>query len=317
MRHVFLVNPAAGPCDRTAQIKRQASDVLGRRGLPFTLCVSRGPGDLTHYAREAAETGEDVVLYACGGDGTLHEVVNGAAGFDNAVITHLPCGSGNDFVKLFDQPDAFRDLERLLNGREVHLDLIRVKADGQTRYAVNICSLGLDARIGTQAGRYRRLPVVGGKGAYLLSAAAGVLQGTHQHYTVDFGARRVDANQTLVCICNGCWYGGSFHPVPDARPDDGQLDILLVKPVNLLRLATAIGQYKKGNYRRYPELIDHCRTGRLSVTCAQSQVLNLDGEALTVRRVSFAVVPRALRFLCPQGVRLLSNERKEEISGVI
>ena len=150
MRHVFLVNPAAGRCDRTAQIKRDAEAALGSRGIPFTLCVSRQPGDLTRYARDAVVSGEDTVLYACGGDGTLNEVLQGAASFTNAVLTHIPSGSGNDFVKLFDDPAAFRDLDRLLNGREVHLDLIRVKADGKSYYAANICSMGLDARIGTQ-----------------------------------------------------------------------------------------------------------------------------------------------------------------------
>ena len=117
MRHVFLVNPAAGRCDRTAQIKRDAEAALGSRGIPFTLCVSRGPGDLTRYARDAVVSGEDTVLYACGGDGTLNEVLQGAASFTNAVLTHIPSGSGNDFVKLFDDPAAFRDLDRLLSGR--------------------------------------------------------------------------------------------------------------------------------------------------------------------------------------------------------
>lgn len=317
MKHVFLINPAAGSCDRTLQIKKTAETLLGARELPFTLCVSRKSGDLTHYARAAAQTGEDVVLYACGGDGTLNEVINGAAEFDNAVVTHFPSGSGNDFVKLFDDPAAFRDLERLLEGREVHLDLIRCQADGQTRYAANVCSLGLDARIGTQIDRYRRLPLVSGQGAYLLSTVVNVFQGIHQPFTVDFGSRRVGGEQTLVCVMNGCWYGGSFHPVPDARPDDGLLDVLLVKPVNLLRLAAAIGKYKKGEYRRFPGLIEHCRTDHLTVTCPKPQVVNLDGEALTAGHVSFSVVRHGLRFLTPKGVRLLSNERDPEEIGAI
>ena len=317
MKHLFLVNPAAGLCDRTAQIKAAANAVLGSRSIPYAIAVSRGPGDLTERTRTACAAGEDIRLYACGGDGTLNEVNNGAVGFENAVVTHYPAGSGNDFVKLFDAPDAFRDLERLLDGVETHLDLICCQAGGQRRYAANVCSLGLDARIGTEIAAYRRLPVVGGSAAYLLSTVVNVFRGIHQPYTVDFGSRRIRGDQTLICVCNGSWYGGSFHPVPDARPDDGLLDVLMVKPVGLLRLATAIGRYKQGEYRRFPNLITHCRTDRLRVTCDADSVVNVDGEALTAREVSFSVVPHGLRFLMPAGVRLLSKERNQELIGVI
>ncbi len=313
MKHLFLVNPAAGLCDRTAQIKAAANAVLGARGIPYAIAVSRGPGDLTARARAAAAAGDDIRLYACGGDGTLNEVVNGAVEFDNAAVTHFPAGSGNDFIKLFDQPDAFRDLQRLLDGCETHLDLILCKTGAEKRYGVNVCSLGLDARIGTQIAAYRRLPLVGGSSAYLLSTAVNVFRGIHQPYTIDFGARRIQGNQTLICVCNGCWYGGSFHPAPEARPDDGLLDVLLVKPVNLFRLATAIGHYKRGAYRRYPNLIEYCRTDRLHITCQSPSVVNLDGEAITSEEVSLSVAPRKLRFFTPQGVQLLSKARDHEI----
>src|SRR5699024_7829866 len=94
MKHLFLVNPAAGLCDRTAQIKAAANAVLGSRSIPYAIAVSRGPGDLTERARTACAAGEDIRLYACGGDGTLNEVINGAVGFENAVVTHYPAGSG-------------------------------------------------------------------------------------------------------------------------------------------------------------------------------------------------------------------------------
>ena len=123
------------------------------------------PGDCRDAARRAAESGEEVRLYACGGDGTLNEVVNGAAGFANAAVTHFPGGSGNDAIKIFSEPAAFTDLDRLLDAEEARLDLIRCNG----MYALNILSIGLDARIGTDIARYKRLPFVTGKGAYILS----------------------------------------------------------------------------------------------------------------------------------------------------
>lgn len=91
-------------------------------------------------------------------------------------------------------------------------------------------SIGLDARVGTEIARFKRLPLVTGKGAYILSLLANLMHGLSEHYVVTLeSGETVDAEQTMICVCNGRWYGGGFNPVPEARPDDGLLDVLLVK----------------------------------------------------------------------------------------
>ena len=312
MKHLFIVNPAAGKCDRTVQIKTAAQQVLGVRGLDYDVLISKGPGDCRRLAREAAQTGQELRLYACGGDGTLNEVVNGAAGFPNAAITHYPTGSGNDFVKIFDQPEAFRELERLLDSQEALLDLMECSAGDQVSYAANICSMGLDARIGTEMGRYRRLPLVSGKGAYLLSTAVNLCKGIHKPYVIELDNETIRGNQTLLCVCNGRWYGGSFNPCPDAEPDDGMLEVLVVKPVNLLQVAMVIGKYQKGQYADYPQLISHYRTRQVTVSCGEDSVVNLDGEALRSREVTFRISGEKLRFFYPRGLSYRMKERKTE-----
>ena len=97
-------------------------------------------------------------IYACGGDGTLNEIASGAAGFPNAAVTAFSGGSGNDFVKIFSEPAAFSNLARLLDAEETAFDLIACNED----LALNICSVGLDARIGTDVARYKRLPFLHG-----------------------------------------------------------------------------------------------------------------------------------------------------------
>ncbi len=315
MKHLFIVNPAAGKCDRSVQVKALVDAVFGSRGLDYEVQVSKAPGDCTRLARQASETGGELRVYACGGDGTLHEVINGVAGFDHVAVTHFPVGSGNDFVKLFDRPEAFRELESLLDIREAQLDLICCQSGDETRYSANICSLGLDARIGTALPRYRRLPLVSGTGAYYISVVANLFKGISRPYTIDVDGRTISGDQTLVCICNGRFYGGSFNPVPDASPDDGLLDVLIIKPVNLLQVATIIGEYQKGHYAKYPHLIDHFRTDRIRVQSEEESVVNLDGEALYSRDITFSVLPGRLRFFYPQGVHMLSTERKEELAG--
>ena len=315
MKHLFIINPAAGKCDRTVTLKHQAEAVFGSRGLDYAIQVSKAPGDCTRLARKAAQEGDDLRIYACGGDGTLNEVINGMAGFDNVSVTHCPSGSGNDFVKIFDHPEAFTDLERFLDCQEAHFDLIRCQSGDQVRYAGNVCSMGLDARIGTQIGRYRRLPLVSGKGAYALSTVVNVLEGIRRPYIIEMNDQRISGDQTLVCICNGRWYGGSFNPVPDAEPDDGLLDVLLVKPVNLFQVAAVIGKYQKGQYAQYPQLIRHFRTDKLRIQCTEQSVVNIDGEALDSLDATFTAVPHALRFFYPTGLQYLSKERKAEQIG--
>ncbi len=302
MKHIFIVNPAAGKCDRSVQLKSQVQKVFGSRGMAFEILISKGPGDCIRLAREAAETGEDLRLYACGGDGTLNEVVNGAAGFENAAVTHFPTGSGNDFIKLFSKPEAFRDLERFLECRETHFDLIRCKTEDEERYADNIVSMGLDARIGTEMGRYRRLPGVSGKSAYYLSTAANLLKGIHKPYVIELNGQRISGDQTMICICSGQYYGSSFHPVPDARPDDGMLDVLIVKPVNLLQIAAVIGKYQDGLYAQYPQYIRYYQTKEIRIQCTEESVINVDGEAMGSMDATFTVVPGALRFFYPSGL---------------
>ena len=237
-------------------------------------------------------------LYACGGDGTLIEVVCGMAGFENAAVTHYPGGSGNDSIKVFSDTAPFFDLERLLDADETRFDLISCNGT----YCANILSIGLDAKIGTDIARFKRLPFVSGKGAYILSILANVLSGRSAHYVVDVNGERIDAEQTLICVCNGRWYGGGFNPVPEAEPDDGLLDVLLVKKVSLLQVAAVIGKYQKGKYADYPALIRHERCTELTIRCDTPSVVNIDGEALHTDFLDISLKPKALRFFYPKGL---------------
>ena len=241
MTHLFIINPAAGSRDRTADYKKAIREICTARGLDFHIEVSAAPGDCCRIARRAAKTGQPVRLYACGGDGTLNEVVNGAAGFPNAAVSVYSGGSGNDFTKLFDQPEAFFDLERLLDCEEQEFDLIRCN----DRYSLNICSVGLDARIGTDVSNYKRIPLLTGFRAYAVSAVINTIRGVAEHYRVEIDGQVVDEEHTLICACNGRFYGGGFNPVPEADPTDGLLDVLLIKHVSRLQVAKVIGKFKK------------------------------------------------------------------------
>ena len=298
MRHLFIINPAAGSYNRTEEASEIIHKICRARNLNYEIRVSTAPGECTRIAREAAATGEALRIYACGGDGTLNEVAAGAAGYDNAAITVYSGGSGNDFVKIFDEPKAFFDLHRLMDADEVTFDLIRCNDD----IALNICSVGLDARIGTDVSRYKRLPLLHGFRAYAASTVVNVIKGIAEHYVVEVNGKRLEDEYTFVCVCNGRYYGGGFNPIPEADPTDGMLDVLLVKKVSRAQVPGIIGKYKNGRYTELSHIARYVKTDRIKITCDKPTAINLDGELRTAETVEMTVAKEKIRFFYPKGL---------------
>ena len=299
MTHLFIINPAAGSRDRTEEYRRKIKESCEQRNLRYRIQISQAPGDCRRLARAAAETGDEFRIYACGGDGTLNEVADGAAGYPNVAVTVFSGGSGNDFVKLFDDPKAFFDLERLLDAQEVTFDMIRCNDN----LALNICSVGLDARIGTDVSHYKRIPLLHGFRAYAASTVVNLMKGISEHYVVELNGETVDDEFTFVCACNGRFYGGGFNPVPEADPTDGELDVLLVKKVTLAQVPDAITKYKNGRYKELPHLVRHFKTKELTIRCDKAVPVNVDGEAIHAQTVHLSIAPEKLRFFYPRGLK--------------
>ena len=310
MKHLFIINPAAGSRDRSREYSDAIRMACNARRLRYEIRVSMGPGDCTKIAREAAATGEEVRIYACGGDGTLNEVVTGVVGYHNAAVTMYSGGSGNDFVRMFDDSKSFSDLDRLLDAQESEFDLIRVNQD----YALNICSVGLDARIGTDVSNYKRIPLLQGFRAYVVSTIVNVIRGIGEHYIVEINGERIDDEQTMICVCSGRFYGGGFNPVPEADPGDGVLEVLIVKKVSRLQVPGVVGKYKAGKYRELSELIRHFRTDRLTIHCDRPTPINLDGEMRMAKDIHISVAEEKVRFFHPKGVQVKAIAQPAAVS---
>jgi len=298
IHHLFIINPAAGSYNRTEEASKIIHKVCRARKLDYEIRVSTAPGECARIAREACRKGGELRIYACGGDGTLNEVVGGVAGFDNAAVTVYSGGSGNDFVKLFDEPKAFFDLNRLMDAEEATFDLIRCN----DAYALNICSVGLDARIGTDVSNYKRLPFLHGFKAYAASTVVNVVKGISEHYVVELNGETIDGKQTFVCVCNGRFYGGGFNPIPEADPSDGLLDVLVVRDLSRLQVPGVIGKYKNGRYKELKSLATYYRTDRVVIRCDKPTPVNVDGELLTAETVEMSVAKEKIRFFYPKGL---------------
>ena len=298
MKHLFIINPAAGKKLDTDELAARITETASARGEPFEIYVTKGPMDACGKVRGAAERGEELRVYACGGDGTLNECVNGAACLPNVSVTHFPTGTGNDFIRVFGAADVerFRDLSLLMDGTAVPLDLI----DCNGRYSINICSVGIDARIGTQVHEYSSKPLLSGGAAYVASLVVNVFRGINQHLKISHEGSE-EGDYALVCVCNGSYYGGGFHPVPEAAPDDGVLDCLVVKKVSVFGFARMVGRYSKGRYADMSEIMTCHRGAEFKIECAEPLDINIDGELMRGSEVRFSLRPGAVIFILPKG----------------
>ena len=298
MKHLFLINPYAGKYDRTQEMREKIRAAMADREEPWEIQVTQYPDHGVELVRGAAEEGEPLRVYACGGDGTLNEAVNGAAGYGHVAATHYPMGSGNDFLRMFG-PDAcrFYDLRELLDGPQAPMDLI----DCNGRLALNVCSVGFDARIGLGAADFKKLPLVTGTMAYQLSALRTIIQGIHRPYRVAVDGEEVPGEAfTLICACNGRYYGGGFNPSPDAMPDDGLLNFLIIPAVSRFTVLALIQKFARGEAGEIPGVI--LRQGReLRVTCDRMSMLNLDGERVDDTELVARLSERKVNFIYPAG----------------
>lgn len=315
MKHLFIVNALA----RREKKKRQAFDGLmaaidrlpGRVEVQYTDLPEWGA---ERIARVAAERGDPVRLYACGGDGTLNEVVNGAAGFPNAAVTNVPLGTGNDFLKIFgkDSRALFSDLPGLMLGPQTPFDLM----DCNGRLGIGVVCAGVDARVADGADKYKGLPLVAGIGPYMLSLGENVGKGLCRPMRVEMGDVSYRGDTAILCICNGRFYGGGFMPVGDAMPDDGVLDMLLVPKISRLTFLRFVGKYSTGRYRECPNLIRDYHGQRVTYSSLDGGDVTtvVDGEVLRAPAFTVRLSEKRVNFFYPAGADYHIAQHKAALS---
>ncbi len=312
MRHLFIINPAAGKKGTTAQLET----LLKELSFPHEVVYTEQEGDARRFTEEAVRTGEPVRIYACGGDGTLNEVVNGAAGYANAAVTNVPKGTGNDFLKIFGPGyrSLFYDLEALAAGPQTPFDLI----DCNGRLGIDVVCAGVDARIAADVHRYKDWRFVSGIGAYILALLENIFfKGIARTMTVHMGdIQWEDQPASLLCVCNGRHYGGGFMPVGEAMPDDGVLDMLLVKKVSLLTFLRLVGKYAKGLYRQYPELILSYHGQEVFFSAKEPITVVVDGEVMRDTAVTVRLSEKKVNFFYPAGAGYQVDVRTDSYAGV-
>ena len=302
MKHIFIINPSAGKNDSRQRIYAMAEALREKHGLDVQCMLTASVGHAATLARGLAESGEEVRLYACGGDGTINEIANGIAGFSNAAMTCIPIGTGNDFLKNFgkDAEPLFLDAENLWNGPVTPLDLI----DCNGKYCLTIACTGIDARIAESVHEFGASPMLSGRGSYLASVAVNFLfRRIGRKWRVTLDDEVLEDTYALVSMCNGRYYGGGSTPVPEARMTDGILHTVLVRNVSKARFATLFGGYSAGDYKKLPQNIIRVSTAKVvRIEALEGDLTTcLDGESMHAQCVTLKLADKKVNFFAPAG----------------
>ncbi|MCR5783870.1 MAG: diacylglycerol kinase family lipid kinase [Clostridia bacterium] len=301
MKYVFIINPRAGEGGAEERIRSEAVTAAGADNCEFH--ITTGPLDATKFVRERAEAagGEELRFIACGGDGTVNEVFNGAVGFENVSVTCYPCGSGNDFVKVFGEQEKFSDIGALLKAPSQKLDLLKVG----DRYADNVVNFGFDTTVAITINKEREKTGHGNKSAYTKGVVTALIKSMKNEFTVtaDGEVLNPEGKALLCTLANGQYVGGSFRCAPRAKTDDGLIDVCIIRPISRLRFVKILGTYTEGKHLDDPAMSDiviYRQAKKIEVSAPAGFAYSLDGEIIYENKFTVEIAEGAINFAAPE-----------------
>jgi len=293
---LVIVNPVSGG-GRALRAEPLVASYFAERGRAADFVHSQGSDDIRERASRVASEGFRYVL-ALGGDGAFHHVVEGIRGTET-IAGFLPAGNGNDIAEALGIPaDPVAAAAAFVQGAPRQVDLIRVRfSDGRTEHYIGAGGLGLDAEAAHLANtRFKGWP---GVTRYLAGALEAFFREPPLEVTAEFDDVRWSGRALFVAVANGPRYGSGVRIAPDAKIDDGWMNVVVVSELAWARLFEAIpivlttGNVRFEEVRRY-----RCRRGRLRTSRAAK--VHGDGELLGESPAEFEVLPGAIRVMAPR-----------------
>jgi diacylglycerol kinase (ATP) len=311
---LVIINPASAGGATGDAWPSIASDLRAHFGA-YRCAFTKSAGDATLFAEREAKAGRKLII-ACGGDGTISQVANGIlqSGAD-AELGILPSGTGGDFRRTLKIPTNVREAARALReGRARRLDVGRVEfvnQDGETetRYFLNVASFGMGGAVVERVkdGGASWLPAnssrfLGGRVAFAAAALQTAL--TFEKPTVEL---KLDEGRPFslvvvnLCVANARYFGGGMKIAPEAKLDDGLLDVVAVGDLSTLDILVNTYRIYLGTHLGLRQ-VRHAHAKRITARGTDASLpvtLEVDGELAGRLPTTFEVVPRALRVRCP------------------
>lgn len=321
MKHFFIINPAAGKGEVQKTLETKISEVALKKGIDYEIYKTTSVGDAEKKVRKVCTSScdDDIIrFYACGGDGTLNEVVNGAVGFSFAEIAAIPVGTGNDFCRNFGKHELFENVEAQIDGNPIEVDALKYNE----RYCVNVMNMGFDCSVVETVSRIKRRALIPAKFAYIAGVICELVKMPGVNIRQMFiDGKKVNRDKLLLCtMANGSFYGGGFKPAPLAYVDDSTLDMAIVKPISRLAFISMVGGYQKGTYlddKRTMKFVSYHKCKNVDIDFESEQSFCVDGEIEKCRNLHVEVVSKMFKFSLPNGIEFTPFEKVQNQKPVV
>lgn len=294
MNYILIVNPIAGNKKNEIYAKR-IEKILIKNGIYPNIFISKYKGHITEYIKNL-DTDLNYTFYSIGGDGTLNEVVNGIENkTKTSSIVIVPCGTGNDFIKIISKYKSMRKIIlESLKGTSLNSDLIKIQ---KSPSAINILSAGFDAQIAKNVDKFRWIPFVSGKFKYNLSIIYTMFSAKNYKMKIRIDNKYIlKGNFTLIAVANGKYYGGGIIPCPDANISDSKLDICIVKSTSFFKKLMLLPKYKKGKHTMLKEC-DFYKAETISIVSTRQFPANTDGEVYMTKKLNVTISKNTIKFI--------------------
>ena len=265
----FIYNPIAGK-GRAQRARAAIEGKLRALNVPYAIHETHGHGEAQQIACELTRRGEQEII-AVGGDGTVHEVLNGLADPENVHLGVIPCGSGNDFAAAVGIPsDPETAVQQIVQGQARPTDYLECAGVR----GLNVIGAGIDVEI---LQRCYRAKVLRGSVNYFVSLLVSLVKFVQYRFTSERDGRSGRHEGLIVCACNGRQFGGGIAICPDAVCDDGQLDVVIVQDVKKPMIPGALVKLMRGRIlRQHYTLHEHAQ--QLRVAFERRTAIQIDGE---------------------------------------
>jgi YegS/Rv2252/BmrU family lipid kinase len=276
---------------------------LAGLGLSFDVAITGAPGHATRLAAEAADRRIESIV-SVGGDGTLHEIVNGLLarqpqGVCPVTVGVIPVGTGADFVRILGLPRTWQQACECMTSAQTRVvdagKMVYTSRSGpaeEERYFINVAGLGFDGEVAIRANRSSKQ--LGGTIPYFTNLVLTLVSYANKDVDLHAGDQHLPGRMNSVIVANGGWFGGGMYIAPNARPDDGLFDVITIGDVGKLELLQTMPRVYKGTHLTHPK-VQVFRTSQVHVESKQEMWIQADGEALGRAPVSFTMRAQAIR----------------------
>lgn len=308
MKTIFVINPKAGQGKGIDKLVDAIKRTTEENKFDTETYLTKSIGDAEAFVKEYCSTNGPARFIACGGDGTLNEVVNGAIGCDGAEVGVLPMGTGNDFCRNFDECD-FKNITAQITGDAVKCDAIRYTTvwDGRkiTKYGINMYNIGFDCNVADMTANMKKKPFVSGHLAYLLSIFVTLIKKKGATLKIELDGKTIhDGPLLMISIANGIFCGGGIKSNPKASVFDGTLDANIIHNISRIKVLQVLPHYMKGTHMEKIKNVDQIITAitgkKITLTPPHGKMrMCVDGEIADASKTEFEIVNQAFSFVKP------------------